>query len=303
VLDTVLIARDRVGSDLHVGVSAAIAAALGIKSLDWARDTYVQPERLQRESQPVRESDLLRRAYATSLSALPDARGKLTPTEAGATRGEFAASTALERFSTTLKSIHMLYRMGHRVDGDVVARAGLEQLAWAPAVSTVTSRTGLGAVKSSAELTVLKQLYPAAGRLYGRLSQSVHMGVEEHLGLVSTVPSGSTIATREDTLQWGTLVLLRLVDAWLAVWETSQRAHLPDLEHVIRQDRGERGLGQVRRAVLRAKGPGWELGRWSFDRCGASADDRCESVGTRLRIRPSVQAHRFAGGARKVRAR
>ncbi|MEX2375453.1 MAG: hypothetical protein WD942_07695 [Dehalococcoidia bacterium] len=237
LLDTVLIARDRVGSELHAGVAAAIAAAArGIKSLDWARQAHVQEEDLQWSATSVHDSDLLRRAYATSLTALREARGKLAPTEAGATLGEFAASVALERFPQTLKSIHMLYRMGHRVDGDTVARAGLEQLAWALAASTAASRSDLETVKSTASITALRQLYPAAGRLYGRLSQSAHMDVAEHLGLVSTVSGRSEITTREDTLQWGSLVLLNLGDAWLAVWEVTQQAHLSNMEHVTSRE-------------------------------------------------------------------
>lgn len=257
LLDTVLIARDRAGSDLHAGVSAAIAAAAGgIRSLDWARKAYVDEERLQGASSSVHDSDLLRHAYATSLTALREARSKLAPTEAGATPGEFAASVALERFPQTLKSVHMLYRMGHRVDGDTVARAGLEQLAWALAVSTAVSGSGLEAVKSTASITTLKRLYPAAGRLYGRLSQSAHMDVWEHIGLVSTVSGRSAIEMREDALEWGSLILLRLGDAWLAVWEATQRVHLPSLEHVTsREDRlqliGDRPFAQKAAAVSR----------------------------------------------------
>lgn len=118
----------------------------------------------------------------------------------------------------------------------VVARAGLEQLAWALTASTATSSSELGAFKSSAEIANLKQLYPAAGRLYGRLSQSAHMDAAEHLGLVSHLPGGIAIDTREDTLHWGSVVLLRLGDAWLAVWEVSQQGHLPSLNHVALRD-------------------------------------------------------------------
>lgn len=235
-IDTVLIHRERAGSQLHVNVAAAIAATAGrLKSLDGARRSYIDEDRLRSQSFREQAIDLLRQAYVASLAAIREARANLSPPERGPTLGEFYASIALERLETTMKSVHLLYMLGHRVDAEMVARAVLEQVAWAFVVSGSATEAEVGRVRASASVSKLKQFYPGAGQIYGQLSRSVHLDVQGHGCLATTQPDGRVaLHVREDALQAGTTMLLRLTDVWLAVWEATQVDHLPTLNSIER---------------------------------------------------------------------
>jgi hypothetical protein len=231
---TVLIPREDAGSDLHINVLAAVAAKkLRLESVDEVRRHYIDEEIVKELPQPF-EGDLLREAYDKGLAYVTEAMHRLDPEkDATVTLGEYAASIALERLTVSFKSVHILYLMGHRVDGDAVARVIVEQCAWALEAATKDSVTQIDRIKPQSVLGRLKELYPKAGRFHGILTKSTHLDLRGHKSLFEVRNNRGVITLREDVLDHGCLVLLHLADLWAATYEATQAPHQTTLVAIV----------------------------------------------------------------------
>lgn len=229
----VLIPRTARGSDLHVNVRTAVAASdLGLTSLDHVRDNYVDATQLRAPREPT-AMDLLADVYRTGVSHLKATMHKLeTEERRQPTPGELAASLALERLLPSFKSLHLLHRLGHRIDGDAIARMILEQVAWALKVHTLTDERAIAAVSSQNVIKELGRIEPRLKKWYGLLSETAHMGLEHQSDYVGRHDDRTTVVIRESTLEYSALTLLRLADTIAIAWEWTQAHFIPRLESV-----------------------------------------------------------------------
>lgn len=234
------IQRRDVGTDFHVNVRAAMAAADGrLSNVDHARRTYVDAGAVRAQAEQTRASDLLLASYRLAANAIRDARRRLEPDRGrDPTLGEFAASIALERLVASVKSIHLLYRLGHRTDADAVARVIVEQIGWAHVAAPLDDLDQIDRIKPSKTISSLKALYPTAGDLYGQLTETAHLDLAQHQARFERGDGTNRITQQEPTLVHGTLALLILADMWLAVWESSQARYLSSLHHITSGEAG-----------------------------------------------------------------
>jgi hypothetical protein len=120
---------------------------------------------------------------------------------------------------------------------------------------------GAARVSPSASITILKQLIPTVGQLYGELSQEAHLDLGEHLRFLRFGDSESrvVVAHGRDSFLSGA-VLLDLADLWSVVYERSQQRHFSEFENWIgspdglelREDRPFLGASAQAKAELLA---------------------------------------------------
>jgi len=227
MMHVVLIPRRARGTSLHINTQAAVAATGGrLSSLAYAKRAYVDESQITENHRPT-APDLLREVYASCLQHMDKAMNQLQANgPRPPTLGEFAGSVALERLRPSFKSAHLLYRIGHWIDADTVARLILEQIAWASAIPRIDAEDELRSIRSSRAVTGLSRLWPQAGRLYGELSEAAHLNLRQHHRFVGHLDHRTTITVRELALEHAVSVLLALSDMFVIVWEATQAPFL-----------------------------------------------------------------------------
>jgi hypothetical protein len=211
--------------------SVAVAASLGLKSIDYARKTYL-PDDLGESDRKNPGSDATHLAY---VAAYHEAReymlncqqALLTNPNVALSLGTYAASVALERLRSGFTAAHTLYSLGLNIEGDAVARQVLEQIAWAIAASQVTSDEEIKNVSATRAISRLKRLAPYSGRLYNWLSNNVHAGLSQHLEAFTTDESDrGIILTSWNRRPVSAEIILQLADLWVIAYERTQSDHM-----------------------------------------------------------------------------
>lgn len=211
-----------VGDNLQ---AVSVAATLRLSSVDDARRRYVGTGGQPTEAAAHRNYVQSYKAARAHIDECVRQMTTNTRNELGI--GTFAASIALERLRSGFLAAHVLYRLGLNLEGDVVARQVLEQIAWALTASEVVDREKLNAVESSKSIAKLKKLVPEAGRLYGLLSKSAHASYEQHLSAFTTDQAGRGLVKAAWNRQSVSAdILLRLADLWVISYEWTQREHM-----------------------------------------------------------------------------
>jgi hypothetical protein len=95
----------------------------------------------------------------------------------------------------------------------------------------------IGKVRAEKKVGVLRDLIPAMGRMYGWLSKSTHAGIDEHQESfqVDDDERGIVILA-QSRLAESAANLLLLSDAWVVVWEVTQRQHLSEFTSIESAD-------------------------------------------------------------------
>jgi hypothetical protein len=202
--------------------AAAVASALGLSSLDYARRAYTHEEEL---TEPT-VLEAYSKTYLSTKSHLRKTLGALGAFSESAEEnyGTFAAAIALQRLDSGFRAAHILYRLGLNTEGDTISRHILEQIGWALVASKLRTLEEIDRVSASYSINELKKLIPGTGQLYGALSDIAHAGLAQHRELVEVGPGehGHIVLAR-GRLSVSASILVRLADAWVAVCEYTQR--------------------------------------------------------------------------------
>ena len=207
-------------------LSVATAAQLDLRDLNRVRRDFVP--RIGRGKGLPRQHQLYSNAYWHAVGHMRRAGNALRPAaDAQPTLGVFAASVALHRLRTTLFSAHFLYQLRLVLEGDVIARQMLEQIAWANAAAEATTHGELEKIKSERAIGGLKRVFPAAGPLNGVLSASAHAGIALHREHTSVGDDGRLLIKRGlDAWSHCASVIMFLSDAAVTILERTQRDHM-----------------------------------------------------------------------------
>lgn len=136
------------------------------------------------------------------------------------TEAMYVAANALIRLESTFRAAVQLVRLRFPFEAEAVVRLGFEQVGWAYTIFDLPSIERIETIKATAGTTRLKEIFPGAGPIYGRLSDLAHMALHTHSRVMAgegdelTIEIKSTAATRETAL-----LLTILLDAFLAVTE------------------------------------------------------------------------------------
>ncbi|WP_271177461.1 hypothetical protein [Leifsonia poae] len=213
--------------------AAAIASAMGLSSLDYARRTYTHDEA---PAKPT-AAELYLRAYFASRDHMRRTLNSMGEFTEGENYGAFAAAVALQRLDSGFRAAHILYRLGLNIEGDTISRQILEQIAWALAASKLSSLDEIDAVSASYSINQLKKLVPGTGQLYGALSDIAHAGLAQHQEAVELGPDDrGRIVFARGRLAVSAAILVRLADTWVAVCEYTQRDIVTEFRALVSRD-------------------------------------------------------------------
>jgi hypothetical protein len=234
--------------ELEPGLRTVILARrAGNKSLDYTKQRYVDgAPRFRKHG----KTEALQRAYVAAYFAakcyIAHIRRKLEPRGTREpTCGEFGASVVLQRLVSSFFCAHLMYRLGHRYEAHSVSRHILEQIAWAHSAAAFTELGDIERIITTKTVTKLSRFFPDMGRLYGLLSQDVHLDYSGHSQFLGT--DGEFISVRyaqEEFLAYGQ-VILTLADAYGAVYEATQVNFIHQPEAIVMRD-GALQLNQER---------------------------------------------------------
>ena len=211
--------------------AAGVTHSMGNRSIDgqlrrhrekWIRRFLphpFQPGSQELLMQQVR-AQAMRRVHELSNIKLPQLSGLV------------AAANALIRLPSTFRGALQLIRLGFPFEAEAVIRLGYEQAAWAYAVAPFDDVDRIEQVLATRAITQLREILPAAGRIYGKLSNFAHVAPSTHHRVVSVdddekvwIQIEAHEATRESL--W---LLIMLLDALFAVSEA--RFHQYGIERV-----------------------------------------------------------------------
>jgi hypothetical protein len=215
--------------------AAVIAATSGLKSIDYAKRTYVRdqafdilPDNEEREYISAYKSA---KQYMLNLMSKFSGEGLPRPSN-----GVFGASLVLERLPISFFSAHLLYRLGHRYEAHAVSRLILEQIAWAHAVYKLEDIDDIKKIETTKSISKLKKITPKCGVLYGYLSNKTHIDYSSH-GDFLHVENGKNVVlyTQQQFYEYAQ-VILHLADMFGIVWELSQYKYLSEVETIQTKD-------------------------------------------------------------------
>lgn len=108
--------------------------------------------------------------------------------------GEVFSDAALSRASNTYYVASLLYREGHMIEAHATSRLMLEQIAWAFSVYERKDAEAAKKISPTKAISDLKKKIKSVGKLYGMLSQYVHLPLKAHYEFVDL--SGKESAAR-----------------------------------------------------------------------------------------------------------
>ncbi|EHK9181975.1 hypothetical protein RFA54_004364 [Vibrio vulnificus] len=154
------------------------------------------------------------------------------------TYGQFGASLALERLETTFLSAHICFQLGNSFEGYTLSRTILEQIAWAYTAAKSDDEDFVEKLQSTKSISELKKEFPKAGKLYGILSNLVHVGYNSHQYIITTHESGEYDVNLNyfDFLDFS-LLILELADMFSIVWELSFYEHQAQLNSISSENK------------------------------------------------------------------
>jgi hypothetical protein len=200
--------------------AAGVAHSMGDRSIDgqlrrhrekWIRRFLPQP--LQPGSQELLMHELrkgaMRRIHEMGNIKLPESSGLV------------AAANVLMRLASTFRGALQLIRLGLAFEAEAVIRLGYEQAAWAHAVAPLDDVDRIEQVLATRAITQLREILPAAGRIYGRLSNLAHVAPSTHHRFVSVDDEDRVWIQIEahDATKESLWLLIMLLDALYATSE------------------------------------------------------------------------------------
>ncbi len=222
--------------NLRQNIEAALIATAGrLKSIDYAKKTYVRnetpdilPENEEREYIAAYKSA---KQYILKIMSKLSSEGKPLPSN-----GVFGASLVLERLPISFFSAHFLYRLGNRYEAHAVSRLILEQLAWANAAYELDDIDAIKKIEPTKTISKLKKIIPKCGILYGYLSNKTHIDYASHIDFLRIENGQNVVLHTQHQFYEYAQVILYLADWFAIIWEISQFNYLSDVETVERKD-------------------------------------------------------------------
>lgn len=153
--------------------------------------------------------------------------------------GEVFSDAALSRARNTYYVAALLYREGHMIEAHAMSRLMLEQIAWSFSASGKRDRKEAEKVSPTKAIGSLKKKIEPVGKLYGVLSQYVHLPLRGHDEFIN-LSNGKS----EAVVQFGVhsyyfgQILARLADYWADVYEYTQARHCERLENWVEDASG-----------------------------------------------------------------
>jgi hypothetical protein len=229
----VLVRRGEHLTYLRENVGAAlVASTLHLKSLDYAKRRYCEPENGEADLDPVAESYLAAyhsaKSYVTRLLEKLETEGHPDPTV-----GVFGASLALARLPPSFFCAHLLYRLGHHYEGHAVSRLILEQIAWAYAAHKFDDRNAVAKIETTRAISHLKHFDPDVGPLYGFLSKKTHIDYSSHGEFLHAERGKIAVAHSQPRFAECGQTVLFLADLFGIVWELSLLPYIEKPEAIV----------------------------------------------------------------------
>jgi hypothetical protein len=153
-------------------LAAAVSYQLQLRSIDYALKRYVGPE--EYEDGEISLGDLTSNYLRDCLILLEPELKKLHAIEPKF--GVFGAEITLYRIPYALDAARILSNRGLLLEVLPVLRLCLEMIAWANVAVHMRHVEEVIALKAQNCISILKQTYKTAGRLYGYLSRFTHWG-------------------------------------------------------------------------------------------------------------------------------
>ncbi len=169
-------------------LAAAISYKAQLSSMDYALKRYVKPDQYEDEEQTLGNevSDFLR----ASVLSLEEELRRLH-TKDNLTFGIFGAELTLFRVPYSLDTARMLANRGLLFEVIPILRLCLEMIAWATSAFCMADDSEVTALKAPNCVARLKNIYGAAGKLYGWLSNFAHWGHIVHNHFIKVVDGGT----------------------------------------------------------------------------------------------------------------
>jgi hypothetical protein len=154
----------------------------------------------------------------------------LNPT---ASAGIVAAANSQIRMVSTFRAALQLIWMGYAFEAEAVIRLGYEQVAWSYGVRTLETDDEVQKTSGTRWTTKLKEVFPGAGQIYGRLSDVAHVSPATHSRFMSVSDEETTVQLKSpDTVRESLRLLLILLDAVLVVSELCFKDYGLDCENI-----------------------------------------------------------------------
>lgn len=147
--------------------------------------------------------------------------------------GTFGASVALLRLRYSFFSAHILYLLGHQYEAHAVSRLILEQIAWAYSAHQLEDPEDIKRLVTTSCISRLKELKPEYGRLYGFLSNKVHIDAKNHGEFLGIEDEIGVVYLNHANFKEYARIVLALADIFGIVWEISLAPHIRHFEATV----------------------------------------------------------------------
>lgn len=215
-------------------LAAIIASSHRLKSIDYVKERYVRSSPIDASTSPLREyinAYKSAKQYIEKLILRLSGEGLPLPSN-----GAFGASLVLERLPISFFSAHLLYRLGQRYEAHAVSRLILEQIAWAHEAYKLEDVDAIEKIVTTKTISNLKKVIPAAGNLYGFLSNKTHINYKSHIDFLRVENGQNMVLHSHQEFYEYAEVMLHLADLFGIVWELSQYKYLSQVETINLED-------------------------------------------------------------------
>lgn len=212
-------------------VEAAIMASHMGTGLDYALDRFAsqEPPHIPEIHRAFQEM------YFAGTRHMDATMERMASSEPSA--GELFADAALARARNTYYVAGLLYREGHLIEAHAMSRLMLEQMAWAFAVKDVEEPEEAKRIVPTKAIGKLKKKIDPVGKMYGILSNYVHIPIEGHYEFIDLTGEENAVLYQFGAHGYffGT-ILGSLADYWSAVYEYTQARHMDSFENWVEED-------------------------------------------------------------------
>ena len=154
-------------------VGAIVSYHMNLASVDYTIKRYIDPWQARQISEEEQRLVGTLRSIAERVDALVSALANSTPHEGAP--GVVAAEAALLRLKATFQAALFLVAQAKSFEAAAMVRLIVEQSAWAFAVRSLATEGAIRNTSPTAAVSLLRDVAPFAGRLYGFLSGQAHL--------------------------------------------------------------------------------------------------------------------------------
>jgi hypothetical protein len=134
--------------------------------------------------------------------------------------GVISAANVLIRLESSFRAASQLIQLGFAFESEAVIRLGFEQVAWSYAIRRLATTAEVISVSGTGHMSLLKSIFPGAGRVYGRLSELAHVDPGTHSRFVVERDGEREVRIKAPSVtRESVFLLLILLDAFLVITE------------------------------------------------------------------------------------